>query len=447
LTALLGAAVFLFGGVYFWSAALLAGGLAACWLLDRPAFAGEGPLLSADRALVAILIAIGLQLLPVPVLVLDVISPGRLAYARAARLDGSIPGMLPLTLDRAATLHAWLAAFCTIATFWVARSLFTRGGIRTVITSLAWLAVAVVLVAVAQSAADTPLVYGFWRPYDAGARPLGPFINRNHAGTWSLLALMLCFGCLQWRRASTSAPPGRSWQKRLVQAMDGRTVILILAIVLLAVHIAAGASRSTMLALACAAGYVAWAAPGGTRRRGYWIRIAALGIVAALALVSYADLDVVLSRIDETRQLGFSGRIAIWQDTLRVIRDFPLAGAGAGTFADSMRVYQTSERTYYWNEAHNQYLQIAAEGGLMLAIPAAIAAACLAAAGRRRLSAASADPLAWMRLGAAAAILGVAVQAIFETGLALPANGMLAAVAAAILVHEPRVSPNAAAGH
>ena len=36
-----------------------------------------------------------------------------------------------------------------------------------------------------------------------------------------------------------------------------------------------------------------------------------------------------------------------------------------------MRLYQTSPRTYFHNEAHNHYLQIAAEGGLLLSIPAA----------------------------------------------------------------------------
>jgi O-antigen ligase len=303
-----------------------------------------------------------------------------------------------------------------------------------------------VLGTVAQSAANTPLVYGFWRPYDAGARPLGPFINRNHAGTWSVLALMLCFGCFQWRRASSSPSRGWSWRSRLAHALNGRSLILMLAVVLLAIHVALGASRSAMLALACAAGYVAWAAPRRSDGRGSGLWLTAFGIVAALAVVTYADLDIVLSRLDETRQLGFSGRIAIWRDTLRVIRHFPLAGVGAGSFADSMRVYQTSERTYFWNEAHNQYLQVAAEGGMLVVIPALAAALAIGAAGVRLLAQRD-ESFRWMRIGAAAALLGVAVQSLFETGLALPANGMLAAVAAAIFVHDSRTTSNAAAGH
>jgi hypothetical protein len=52
-----------------------------------------------------------------------------------------------------------------------------------------------------------------------------------------------------------------------------------------------------------------------------------------------------------------------------------------------------------------------------------------------------------MRLGASASLVAVAIQSIWETGLTLPANGMLAAVAAAILVHVPRHPSNAPAGN
>ena len=209
--------------------------------------------------------------------------------------------------------------------------------------------------------------------------------------------------------------------------------------VLLTVGVALGASRSTMLALACAAGYVAWTAPRGVDDRGGWLWTSAVALVALLALLAYADLGAVLSRFDETRQLGFSGRMAIWRDTLLVIRDFPFAGVGAGNFSNAMRLYQTSDRTYFWNEAHNQYLQIAAEGGVLIVAPALLALGAIAAAAWRHLR--RNDHLHWMRLGAAAALGAAGVQAIWETGLSLPANGMLAAVAAAILVHEPRRIP------
>jgi O-antigen ligase len=162
--------------------------------------------------------------------------------------------------------------------------------------------------------------------------------------------------------------------------------------------------------------------------------------------VAYADVDRLLSRLDETRQLGLAQRTAIWRDTVAVIRDFPLTGVGAGNFSNAMRLYQTSDRTYFWNEAHNEYLQVAAEGGLLLSIPVAAVLVALIATGRRALARQD-DATIWMRVGAAAGLVGVAIQGCLETGLSLPANGMLAAVAAAILVHDMRPSTNAAAGN
>jgi drug/metabolite transporter (DMT)-like permease len=44
-------------------------------------------------------------------------------------------------------------------------------------------------------------------------------------------------------------------------------------------------------------------------------------------------------------------------------------------------------------------------------------------------------PIAWLRIGAAAGLAGTAVQGLFETGLRIPANGLLAALLAGILLH------------
>jgi O-antigen ligase len=135
--------------------------------------------------------------------------------------------------------------------------------------------------------------------------------------------------------------------------------------------------------------------------------------------------------------LSPSWRLAIWRDAVPVIADFPLTGVGAGAFGSAMRLYQTSPRTYYHNEAHNQYLQIVSEGGMLLGVPAAFTLCGFIAAAWRQLRRRD-DPVHWMRVAAAAALVGVAVQSVWETGLTLPANGMLAAALAGLLVHEER---------
>ena len=427
----------MFGGVYAWAAFTLAMGVSLLALVVVPSPPADRWARILDLSLVAVLAGIALQLVPLPAPAVSLLTPARDAYVRAVALQADSPPLVPLTLRYGATGHALVAFYCTIVTFWIARTLFSRGGLRRTVTGISAIAIVFVLVAVAQHAADPTLAYGFWQPYDAGARPLGPFVNRNHGGTWSVIAVMLCLGCFQWRRASAAPSRGWSWQDRLAHELNGRSLLLVVAIVLLTLNIALGASRSTSVGLAGAAcfflcGSLHVRGPG-SHRRGLWILI----VAAALALVSYANIDPLLSRIGETRRLGLGARAAIWSDTLGIVRDFPVAGVGAGNLATAMLVYQTTDRTYFWNEAHNAYLQVAAEGGLLLALPAATALVALGVCGWRQIRHRD-DPVRWLRLGAAAALFGAAIQAVWETGLMLPANGMLAAVAAAILVHRGR---------
>jgi O-antigen ligase len=423
--------------VYWWAGAIAAvacAGLAALVGLRAPA---SPWLRAADVALAALVGAVLLQLVPLPVEVVRLISPARLAFHDAtALLPAEAPRMLPLSVDPAATGHALLTLFTIALTFWTARALFARAGVRTFTIVLAWGAIALVLAAFAQHAAGTPLVYGVWQPRDAGARPLGPFINRNHTGTWSLLTLWLCVGYLQLRAASSSGR-ARGWRVRLRQALDARALVLALAVVLLAAGIALGSSRSALVALACGAGYVALAAMLDVRKAGVGWSLAALAAVGAIAMLGYGDSERLLARVDETRQVGVANRLAIWRDAGPLARDFAVTGSGAGTFGSAMRLYQTSNRDYHYNEAHNQYVQLAAEGGLLLALPALAAVVALCVEGWRRLRR-HGDPLHWMRVGATAGLIAVSVQSIWETGLTLPANGMLAAAVAAIAVHEKR---------
>ena len=432
------AAALLFGGVYFWTAAALAGTVAMLFVAVRPRISPHGSSRVLDLSLVAVVGGVLVQILPLPIPVVRALSPARDAFAGAVSLERASAASLPLSVDTAATVHAWLSLLCIVATFWIARAIFAAGGIRTFTRIIAAGAIALAIIAFAQQASGTTLVYGFWHPRDVGARPLGPFINRNHFGTWSLMAICLCVGYLQWR--TEGANPAGAWRARLAAWLDARRLVLQLAVILLAAAVALGSSRSSLVALGCAAGYVALAAPAGLRRR------ASLGALAALcvvAMLGYGDGQQLLRRMDETRTTGMANRLAIWRDTMPMIRDFPAAGVGAGAFSSAMRVYQTSPRTYYHNEAHSQYLQLAAEGGLLLTVPALTALIAFlltawTALGRHH------DPLRWMRIAAAGALVGVAVQSIWETGLTLPANGMFAAALAALLVHR---SPSTAGSH
>jgi len=128
----------------------------------------------------------------------------------------------------------------------------------------------------------------------------------------------------------------------------------------------------------------------------------------------------------------------IWSDSAAVIRDFPLTGTGLNTFSTAMVIYQTTQHDQQFQEAHNDYLQLLVEGGLLVAIPAAVALFLIARAIYRRFGAREDDTLTyWIRVGAATGLLAIAAQASVEFSLQMPGNAAMAVVLLAIALHRP----------
>ncbi len=117
-------------------------------------------------------------------------------------------------------------------------------------------------------------------------------------------------------------------------------------------------------------------------------------------------------------------------------QDFWLTGIGMGAYDRSMLVYQQTQNGFHFNHAHNQYLQLVVEGGLLLSVPAAIA---LVAGWRQIVTRFHADltPIVWIRIGAASGVFALVVQSLWDFTLRMPANAVLFALLAAIAMHDP----------
>jgi O-antigen ligase len=86
-----------------------------------------------------------------------------------------------------------------------------------------------------------------------------------------------------------------------------------------------------------------------------------------------------------------------------------------------------------FNNAHDEYLQLQAEGGIVLLMVSLAGLALAAKAARVRL-AADVGAHRYLRIGASAGLVGIAIQSLWEAGLRAPANLLLAAIVAAIAV-------------
>ena len=110
-------------------------------------------------------------------------------------------------------------------------------------------------------------------------------------------------------------------------------------------------------------------------RRSWMPFVAGLGILAILIPLGVIMIAPSISMrgaagfeasAGSNANLGLGGRLAIWRDTISMIRDFPLLGVGLGGWPAIFPHYRS--RPWFplaFREAHNDYLQLFAETGVV----------------------------------------------------------------------------------
>jgi O-antigen ligase len=317
-------------------------------------------------------------------------------------------------------------------------------------TQLMGLGVGLAVIGIVQKAfppadANHPLVYGFWSP-QANASPFGPFINHNHFAGWMVMALPLvgAYACaIVATTGRSAAGEARSWL-RWASSIDGNRFLLVIsAVMIMAVALVLTGSRSGMTSLAVGLvvlGYFVLRRMSGARSR---VSAAiSIGLVLVLA-VGWAGSGQVVAKFDSASS-DAEGRLAAWRDTRRIIEDFPVFGVGMGSYATAMLIYQTDGRRDMYAQAHNDYLQFAAEAGALVGIPALIALLIVLRGIWRRLSSEDEDPTSyWLRRGAVAGLLAIAIQSTVEFSLQMPGNDVLFVTLLAMALHRPKSSAHA----
>ena len=449
ITLLIVLATLAFGAVYPWSYLPLFGAAACIGLvgligmLRRRAF--PPGLLPLSIGLLLLLVSVGVQLVPLSRATLQTLSPHTsdlLSQYSFAFAGGA--GRHPLSINAQATRLA-LIGLCSLVIYAIGLpGLLSRHDLRTLPQNLILFAVLLALIGIYGREHNNGLVYGFWQPREGtNANGFGPFVNRNHFAGWMLMATCLTLGVLcGWiERARGSAKPDlRSRLVWLSSAEANRVTLIAAGAMTMAVSLIWTMSRSGIISLACAVGCFLWLVArrrslGGRHRA---VIIALLGTLLLVAL-NWRGIDRIAAWFGDTRDLV--DRTAAWRDGWQVVRDFPVTGTGINTYSDAMFFYQKHVVEFWMTRAHNDYLQLLAEGGLLVIVPAAIVIVLLAVAVRQRVREARGDSYDyWIRAGAGVGLVAIGIQETVEFSLQIPANAFLFATLAAVAIssYSPR---------
>lgn len=414
-----GYAVFRQGGVEpeDWALTLLALGLLAVLAMYVTPSAGQAPPL--DRwflwPLVLLPVFVVLQLVPMPLPVLGLLSPARAEHADALASVSLGRHFLPLSVLPSAT---WVGLFqilaCTAVFLLVRQSAWQR---PERLWALAW-----PIVIVAGLEATLGLVQVAMGGRETAAN--GTYVNRNHfAGLLEMslpFAVMGAMARLKRKSRHDSLPLGA--------AIDASSLLLAAGMMLLAVLLSL--SRMGFVAALVSLAMPALLFWGGRLpARSRWM---AVGIVAGLFLLSFVflppdQLVVRFALLADYDPLKAVDRLLYWRDTLPLIAAYPLAGCGLGAYEPAFQSFNRGAPMFLVDFAHNDYLQVLAElGAVGFALMAALMLAVLA-----RVFRAATEPLEWqyrcLGLASAGAVCAILLHSLVDFNLYIPANALLLA--------------------
>jgi O-antigen ligase len=435
---LVGASYSLFAGAPRWTLAPLVG-LAVLAIVVAPLRTLRFPrhCRVLDYSLMALLAGLVVQIVPLPAPLVDALSPHAEALRSAIELRS--PGtaraaFTTFSVDPNLTLDSLAAVFLGVASFWIARGVFSSGGsTRQFCRILAVMGCVAAVTAIVFRVVAPKMLFGVLRPSALSATPYGAFVNRNHFGGWMLMAVTPIFGYLIAHVRIHPSYRDR-WRVGVQHFVASGAFVVALAAFVMTGALLLTLSRSAVVGLGSAALFGWWCGRDRLRvERTNLPAILAVAGVGLLAALLFVDIEGWTSRIAQelAAPQNDRNRLTIWRETLPALRDFWATGTGAGTFADAMLRYQESRvwvgamgKWALFNNAHSHYLQVAAEGGLLLGLPALCAFVSLFVLARRAITNDRGE-MFWTRIGAAAGLVGMAVQSIWETSLIMPANAVL----------------------
>ena len=264
------------------------------------------------------------------------------------------------------------------------------------------------------------------------AIPFGSFVNQHHFAAFMVMCSGVTLGSLFGRDT------GRE-----------RRLLLLVAAVLMGMATLMTSSRGGLIALVAVVGYVVIATmfandgdnpdnrPAVVRWRGRLM--AACG--AAFLLVVFGSVLFLGESNSLIRGIGLvdqadlsNGRSHFWSIAVRIFFDHPIAGAGLDAFGVAFTRYDTWPGVFRVEQAHNDYLQILADAGI-LGISCVIAFVYLLFAKGWSVVRRSSSPYRrTLAIGAMAGCFGILVHSFFDFPLRTPSNAFIFLLLAALAI-------------
>jgi O-antigen ligase len=167
------------------------------------------------------------------------------------------------------------------------------------------------------------------------------------------------------------------------------------------------------------------------RVRGRNVMAGGIVVLCAVMLVSWIGVQPVLNRFaPQNLEVNVAKRTAMRHDTWRLFLDHPMVGTGLGTFEMVFPPYDSLYDGKVVNHAHNDYLEAAAETGVIGGLCCAWFLGVVLINSMKGLAEPGGSFGAVLNLSGLIACVGILVHSLVDFNLHIPANALLFFVSA-----------------
>lgn len=314
----------------------------------------------------------------------------------------------------------------------------------------------------------------FFREFGFNGRLSGTFPNPDHLAGYMELCLSAGFGLLvsQFAGSGGGASSGsRRWQRSAQQVMTFllstkmllRLVLIVMVVALVMTHSRMG-NAAFFIALMLV-GLVIAVLSRKLRKPALWL-VGSMLVIDLFIVGQWVGLDRVVERWQDTAAStalqaeamalpDFGGkpnegsvqeRFEVPKLSMQLVPAFPWFGHGAGTYYLHLPIIKPPGFPHVWDHAHNDYVEIAVDTGLVgLGL---LLLAAVATAGRALILLRDSQPRLHRGVAAAAlmALTCMALHSLVDFNLQIPANAGALVVLMALVWAVPADQPLVVAG-
>jgi len=256
---------------------------------------------------------------------------------------------------------------------------------------------------------------------------VGPYICHNHYAALMAMIFPVALGIFFFHRPRfyhTSLFRGiveiLSQEKANIHILIGAAVILMVSSIF--VSVSRGGMISTCLSLI----FFSYLLVKRKISRGNTLLLIFVIIITTLS-VTWFGWDQILdrfARLKNAQGIIYESRLDFWKDSRHIIKAFPATGSGFGTFVDIYPSHQTISGDLTLVHAHNDYIELAVEGGLISLLFAAAFIFTLFQKTYRVFKTRRDAYSVYVYMGSITGIIAILIHSVVDFNFHIGANGL-----------------------